>query len=202
MSLAQILGRFRGPVIGGVQVDASISEVHRTRNEVTDNPVELGSDVQDHSRRMPNEYALDGVLADAPTTPSGFARLQASGESSSKRYSDLLDLVENADTFDVLTGIRMYRDMVFLSFEVRRDKTTGGIIGFRAEMKQISFAFGERVPVVSSEADAPKVSSVVNEGPKKTTPAPEGAAEGMRSSASRIFTKANSGSLASFLGGL
>ncbi len=196
MGIATLLGRSKGPTIGGIQIDVSVRETHRQSSEATDHAIELGADVQDHIRRLPDQVLLEGIVSNLTTNLIDFVELQRSGEDAQKRYQDLIDLVESADTFELVTGLRSYTDMVFLTFEVDRDQNTGEIVRFRAQMKQLRFATSEVVAVIANEDDTPKAASETDVGPKKPTPAPEEAAEGMKSSASRVFTKPNAAGLA------
>lgn len=201
MGLATLLGAAKGPTIGGVQIDVSVRETHRQSSEVTDHAIELGADVQDHVRRLPDEVSLEGIVSDLTTNLAGFAALQLSGNSAQKRYQELIDLVESADTFELVTGLRSYVDMVFTTFEVDRNQSTGEIVRFRANMKQLRFATSEEVAVIPNVTDAPKAAATTDVGPKKPPPAPAAAATGMRSTASRIFTPASAIGLVRIIGG-
>ncbi len=174
MSISTLLGAAKGPTIGAIQIDVSVRETHKQSSEVTSHAIELGADVSDHVRRLPDEVTLEGIVSDLPTNPIDFVELQISGEDTQKRYQDLIDLVESADTFELVTGLRSYVDMVFVRFEVDRNQDTGKIIRFRADMKQLKFATSETVAVavIANEADTPKAAKEVDKGPKKPTPAP------------------------------
>lgn len=201
MGIATLLGRSKGPTIGGVQIDVSVRETHRTSSEVTDHAIELGADIQDHVRRLPDEVSLEGIVSNLPTNLIDKVALESSGDDAQKRYQDLIDLVESADVFELVTGLRSYVDMVFERFEVDRDQNTGEIVRFRADMKQLRFATSEIAPVIASVDDTPKAAKVVDKGPKKPTPAPPQAAEGMKSNLGRIFTKPNSAAVAAAAAG-
>lgn len=180
MGLATLLGASTGPTIGDIQIDVSVRETHRSSATVSEVPIELGSDVAEHRRKLPDEVSLEGVLSNLPTNLIDRTALELSGETAEKRYQDLLDLVANADTFELITGLRTYPDMVFLSFEVDRDQTTGEIVRFRAVMRQLEFAEPEEAstgPTVPDEADAAKVDPTTDTGAKATTPAPDAVVE-------------------------
>ncbi len=201
MSLATLLGKKGGPVIAGIQIDVSVRETHRKANEVTDHAVELGSDISDHVRRLPDEVTIEGVISNLPTNLIDRVALETSGNDVAKRYDDLIRVVEFADTFELITGLDTYVDMTFVRFEVDRDEKTGEIVKFRADMKQLRFATSEVVPVIANEVDAPKAANTTDAGPKKPTPAPPAAASGMSSRASKLFSKANAKSLVRAAGG-
>ncbi len=63
---AQIL--WTGPTgqVYSLTLDASVLEVHTGSNTVTDHPVELGSNIADHSRPDPDQLQLDARISNAP----------------------------------------------------------------------------------------------------------------------------------------
>lgn len=203
MGLATLLGASKGPIIGGVQIDVSVRETHRSSSEVTDHAIELGADISDHVRRLPDEVTLEGIVSDLPTNLLELGGIELSGETAQKRYDDLIRIVEFADTFDLITGLRTYSDMVFTRFEVDRDETTGKIIRFRADMKQLRFATSEEVAViVADETDTPKAAPETDVGPKKPPPASPAAATGMVSTLKTLGSKASASSFGQFFKGL
>ena len=180
MSLATILGAARGPTIAGVQIDVSVRETHRSTAEVSDAAIETGSETSDHRRRRPNEVALEGIVSNRPTNLIDLATL----DSAQDRYRELILLHENNDMFELVTGLRVYQNMMFTSFEVTRDQTTGEIVAFAATMKEVLFARSETVQ--PNVTDAPKAASTTDAGPKATPPAPPAAAAAVESSASKL----------------
>jgi hypothetical protein len=49
-----------------IEVDAVTREAHQMPNDVTDHPVETGSNISDHIRPQPNTLTLDCVISNAP----------------------------------------------------------------------------------------------------------------------------------------
>jgi hypothetical protein len=176
MALSALLGRKNGPVIGGVQVDVSLRETHSSTKTISDSPVEVGSDISDHVKKSPDEVSIDGVLSDLPSSLISLAEQEISGNTAEKRYAELLDLVSNADSFELVTGLRVYSNMVFTAFSVDRDNSSGGVIRFKATMREIEFAQSETVEVQPNEVDAGKVEPTTDRGTKPKTPAPPAAA--------------------------
>lgn len=203
MVLSAILGRKSGPTIGGIQVDVSIRESHDTANEISESPIEVGSDIADHVKKRPDEFSMTGVLSNIPSSAIARAELETTGNTAEKRYAELQDLVNNKETFEVITGLRVYTNMVFTQFGVDRDNRTGEIIQFRATMREIEFAQSETVTVVPNDADRGKPEPQTDRGQKPKKPAPPAAAGTARSTLSRL-TGGSEGasSIASFFGGL
>lgn len=200
MSLSSLLGRKRGPTIGGIQIDVSVRETHSTAKEISDSPVEVGSDITDHVKKRPDEVTIEGVLSNRPSSLIDLAEQETTGETAEKRYADLLDLVANADTFELVTGLRVYENMVFTAFSVDRDNSTGEVIRFRATMREVEFAKSETVDVVPNEQDTGKPEPTVDRGPKPKTPAPPAAAADAGSTLSKLLGgKSGASSIAGFV---
>jgi len=200
MTLSALLGRKNGPVIGGVQIDVSLRETHSVTKTISDSPVEVGSDISDHVKKSPDEVSLDGMLSNLPSSLIARAELETSGDTAEKRYADLLDLVNNADSFELITGLRVYSNMVFTSFAVERDNTSGEVIRFKATMREIEFAQSETVEVAPSEVDSGKVEPTTDRGTKPKKPAPPAAAAKSSSVLSDLTGgKAGASSVANFL---
>ena len=184
MGLATLItGRDTGPEIGGVRVDVSVTETHRQSAQVTESPIELGSDIADHRRRLPDELDMEGILSDIPTTLADKIALET-GEDADKnaRYLILLDLFNFAEVMEVVTGIRLYENMVFTRLEVTRNQSTGKIIRFSASMRELEFAQSETTAAQPSAEVEPKAKPKTDVGPKPPTPAsPAAAAGGSRS---------------------
>jgi hypothetical protein len=206
MGIASLLGAFKGPLIGTVQIDVSVRETHRTTAEVSENALETGSDVADHRRVLPAELSMDGVISERPTDLIELV----TQESLDGRYLGLQSLVDNADTFTVVTGLRVYKDMVFTLFEVSRDQTTGKIIRFNSTLRQLEFANTDpaQVVVVANDEDAPKAKPKTDTGPKATTPAAASTTANVTSTLSKtgLGSRGIAGGLAvgasDFLGGI
>ncbi len=160
-----LLPMWTGPSIAGIAIDCSLRETHKKSADISNIPIETGSSISDHRRTKPAELTLEGIISDAGFVPDQ--------ESKHARYLALMEKVEGTEVFDVITGLRIYRDMVFTDFQVTRDATTGEIIQFTAQMQQIQFATSKSVPVIATKADNPRVANKTNQGEKTTTPAPE-----------------------------
>lgn len=198
MSIGTLLGRGVGPTIGGIQIDVSIRETHATAKEISDSPIELGSDISDHIQKKPDEVQLDGMLSNLPSSLIDRGELESTGNTAEKRYAELLALVDNNEVFELVTGLRVYQNMVFTAFAVDRDNSTGEVIRFRATMREIQFARSETVevrPTTSGMAEP-----TTDRGAKPKTPAPPAAAQSAQSTLSKVLGgKAGASDIAGFL---
>ena len=57
--------------IDTIAIDAVVRETHRFAGEVTEHPVETGSNLSDHYRQAPRGIELEGVITDTPSRIPG-----------------------------------------------------------------------------------------------------------------------------------
>lgn len=123
--------------IGELTFDATFSEQHDNTLEVSDNPVESGVTVSDHAYMLPTKVIIqagvsDVLLRDLPTD------IYNSSISRSRRaYELLLALQKRAEPFDVVTGLKVYKNMVCLNLRAEQDKDSSFILGFTAELREV-----------------------------------------------------------------
>jgi len=199
--LATLLG-VKGPEIGPIQIDAAITETHSLSAQVVQHPIEDGAEIADHISLNSRTYQLEGVVARAPNSVAGALTQGLFSRKDQEAYLDLETLFENREPFVVVTGLRVYPSMVFSRFTVRRNKDTGQVLSFSAEMVEIRVVKSETVaaaPIPSANAKgAPKT----DQGPKPVTPAPEAAAASSGSTLSKIGTVDGLEAFKAWVGGL
>lgn len=140
---------FAGPVggIGGIVIDATISEEHNTSCDLTENPVEDGAKITDHVQIKPAELSIEGVISDSPLgTPfvQNFQNIVDSvgvylGKTSRSidAYNKLLDLQNKREPFTVTTGLKQYKNMIMTKLSVPRKAEMGGSLQFKATLREI-----------------------------------------------------------------
>lgn len=117
--------------IGLVVPDVVISEKHSDMLEITDHPVEKGAPVADHAFNRPPELVMEvgfsggGSLLDLLDTSSVGLSL---GLSPKEVYQQLLDLQKSRVPFDVVTGKRLYSNMLIRVLDVTTDKTSENVL--------------------------------------------------------------------------
>lgn len=188
MALGALIGDASGPTLANVDIDVSLNETHTSTNVISDAPIETGSDITDHVKKMPDELRLEGVLSNAPSSTLKFIELQTSGDTAEARYAKLIEVFENREKFEVITGIRVYRNMLFKSISVPRNSATGQVIRFNAVMREVTFAQSETVEVAPNADDMAKVDGLVDRGPKATKPAAPPVAEQSRGAARKALS--------------
>jgi hypothetical protein len=136
--------------IGGIAVDASVTESHSSPCEITENPVEDGSTISDHAQIKPKELTIDGVITDTPLyfpiiqnimgIVNKVQELFGKDSRSIDAYNKFISLQNTREPFTVITGLRKYDNMMLENFTVDRTAKSGGAIVFKAKMKQVVIA--------------------------------------------------------------
>lgn len=167
--------------IGSVVLDATIEENHRTRNKITDHPVEDGSDITDHVRTDPDSVTMVGRVSNHPLERSislsdtdiggGSRLLSPDAERAETAYGDLLFLAANKLPCTIVTSINVYEDMVIESIDVTRNSKLANVLHFTASMRAIRKVSSETI--TAPNTDAQHVKPKVSKGKQAPTPAPQ-----------------------------
>ncbi len=156
--------------VGGVEIDATISENHRYNSLVTQNPIEDGSIISDHIVNLPVILDMEGRLTDTPfgflsslvaatsvgALTQGLTGAQAAaalsqatatallGEArpglSKTKFKLLVALQIARTTMDIVTGLQTYSNMVMESLSAPRASQDGKSIRFNATFREILVA--------------------------------------------------------------
>lgn len=108
--------------IGGVFVDVVVSERHESELEIAEHPVESGAKISDHAWRKRRRVTLEGAV-NSPRAISAFEQLLA--------------LQEAAEPFSLVTGLKVYQNMLIERLEAERDKDYARILKFTAECSEV-----------------------------------------------------------------
>lgn len=134
-----------------IQPHATLGEMHRDDLEITSHPVEVGAPVADHAFKRPAEVVIRCAWSDGPQNSPGIvgaalgtlanksslvrnvmgaaqtvsaigSMLSGNGTTQGKAvYQQLRDLQASRIPFDVYTGKRVYRNMLFRSLAATTD---------------------------------------------------------------------------------
>lgn len=170
--------RMLGPVIAQVTVE----EQHVDELEITNHPVEQGAAITDHAFKKPAEVIIrcgwsnsgaQSLITDLTNALNFFE----SGEIGSfnyvqEVYGQLLTLQEARIPFSIITGKRVYDNMLFRSLIVGTDEKTEHTLFLTAICRQIILVNTEIVPSPTAEVmTSPDVTAPVqNFGTKQSIP--------------------------------
>ncbi|NJR73233.1 MAG: hypothetical protein HC773_05175 [Scytonema sp. CRU_2_7] len=161
MATSILFGRVGGK-IGALQLDATLSEDHAYQNEVSQFPVENGDTIVDNIRKLPEQITINGLVTNSPVNVTftditnivdGVSNKQ---ESRTIERDDTPTRVETAQNIllrisgrvihgnqvqpeivDIVTGLRVYKNMAMTSLKINRTGATGQALNFTADFLQV-----------------------------------------------------------------
>lgn len=116
-----------------VTFDTMVTEDHKYSAKVTHYPVEYGTIISDHIFKQPDIINLSGIVTDTPLT------IFAPFNRSVAAFNALIQIFENRQIVDVVTGIKIYRNMAMTTLDVPRNMRTGQTLTFNIQFERIIF---------------------------------------------------------------
>lgn len=173
MDILSVLLRQRSRAIGTVIPDVVVTEKHSDTLEITEHPVEKGAAVSDHAYRRPSEVVMEigfsggGSLLDFLDTSSVGLSM---GQSPIEIYQELLSLQESRVPIDVVTGKRLYSNMLIRGLEVTTDQKSENVLMATVTLREVIITSTQQVQVAEKQnmAQGVNTSSVQNSGTKST----------------------------------
>ncbi len=146
--------------IGPFSAMVVIEEVSSDDLEITQHPVQQGATITDHAFMKPSSVSMKIVFndRDAPLAET---------------YAKLRKLQSDREPFDVVTGKRAYKNMLFKSLGQTNDTQTENILSISAELQEVFIVQVETttVPPRRQQANPGKTGATENAGQKSAQPA-------------------------------
>lgn len=146
-----------GPFTGYVCMDEDSND----ELEITQHPVQRGAEITDHAYLKPATVSIRFIyVPNITSTPLD------------QLYQELLTLQASREPFTIVTGKRVYQNMLFRSISVSTDVTKENILYVMGDFQQIIIVDVQQtnVPVKSQQKIPQKTNSTSNLGDKKATP--------------------------------
>nr|DAL18049.1 MAG TPA_asm: hypothetical protein [Caudoviricetes sp.] len=145
MDVLSVLLHQRSRKIGIIIPDVVISEKHSDVLEITEHPVERPTSsgsgfVADHAYRRASELVMEvgfsggGSLLDMIDTSAIGISV---GAGPKEIYSQLLELQRKKEPFDVVTGKRIYTNMLIRVLDVTTDRTSENVLMASVTMREV-----------------------------------------------------------------
>lgn len=174
MDILSTLLNLQSRKIGIIVPAVVVSEKHSDTLEITEHPVETGAAISDHAYKRPSELVMEvgfaggGSLLDLASSLTSTSLL---GLSPREYYEQLLNLQTDRVPFDVVTGKRIYKNMLLRAIEVTTDKTTENVLSAVLTMREviITSTSVKQVADKSNMASGVDTSAVQNAGVKTST---------------------------------
>lgn len=117
-----------GRHLGGITFDVVVEENHEDKLQITEHPVEQGAAVNDHAYVQPPTVTLRAGSSDCEN-----------GEGASRElYEKLLQLQAAREPFDIVTGKRLYSNMLLESLTTVTDGKTETTLLVSAQCRQVN----------------------------------------------------------------
>lgn len=148
--------------IGPFNATVTLEEIASDDLEITQHPVQQGTTITDHAYLKPATVSIKIMFnaADAPLAET---------------YAKLRQLQASREPFDVVTGKRAYKNMLFKSLGQTNDAQTENVLSISAELQEIFIVQVETttVPPRKQQSNPGKTGATENAGQKSAQPAPE-----------------------------
>ena len=175
MDILSTLLRLQSRKIGVIIPDVVVSEKHSDTLEITEHPVETGAAISDHAYKRPSEVVMEvgfaggGALLDFASSLTSTSLL---GMSPRETYQKLLDLQSSRTPFDVVTGKRIYKNMLIRALEVTTDKATENVLSAVLTMREVIITSTQTVQVADKTEmkNGTETSKTEDAGLKTTVP--------------------------------
>lgn len=178
MSLFDFLSFSPRGSIGGMEIPATLEEIHTDTLQLTEHPVEIGAAITDHAFVRPREVVIRCGWSNS-TLDSFISALSAifSGSMSasdyvSSVYSNLLALQESRTPLDITTSRRQYSNMLITGLQVTTDFRTSAVLLVQATCRQIIIVETQAttLPAKGDQANPASTAGIQNAGYKQCKP--------------------------------
>lgn len=148
--------------IGPFKATVTLEEIASDDLEITQHPVQQGATITDHAYLKPATVSIKIMFSDADAPLA-------------ETYAKLRQLQASREPFDVVTGKRVYKNMLLKSLGQTNDAQTENILSISAELQEVFIVQVETttVPPRKRQANPGKTGATENAGQKSAQPAPE-----------------------------
>ncbi len=135
--------------LGGIQLDAVLSETHNNAIRLTKNPVELGADITDHAIVEPKRINIVAQVSDTPLGTAALGEIvdlvtglfgTATSDNitrSNAAYNAMVQIMELREPIEVQTKLKLYSDMMITSLATTQDKTSSRIVLMNINLEEV-----------------------------------------------------------------
>lgn len=177
VDVGQSLTKFTSELVS-IDLDVTNDEIHEWTNEVTTNPVEIGTPISDHIQELPDKVRITGMISDSAISDNVIRQFSNIDDSQfltrSQTTFDLLrNLIKDKKLVTVYTRYKTYTDMALVSINLPRNNTTGDAINFTAEFMHVRVVSTQSVDIPKGISKK-KTAKVDKATQQKTEPTSKG----------------------------
>lgn len=134
----------RNATIGGIVIDALETERHTLRLEKSNYPIESGATLSDHIIKLPRTLSIKGVVVAELRGQRGQPGVSSEPERRDlNAWRKFEKIYEQRTPVQIVTSLGVYRSMVMLDLNVKRDVLTANALDFEASFEQMQVAASE-----------------------------------------------------------
>lgn len=165
--------------IGGIELDAVLSETHNNKVRITKHPVELGADITDHAIIEPKIINITAQVSDTPLGAAAFGQIidlvtGLFGTStdnnitrSNAAYNAIIQLMEQREPIDVQTKLKLYENMLITNVSTTQDKATSRVVLITIALEEVIIVESETVQLESEQLEEGSVREQATSAEKK-----------------------------------
>lgn len=131
LSLLFNRNKYKKTMVDVIELDVSISEDHKYTSKVTSFPIENGTNVSDHIINLPEIVTIEGIVSDTPLN------IFSLGNRSIDAFNSLVQIHRDKKIVTLVTGIKVYQNMVMTVLNVPRSLETGQSLTFNLEFQKV-----------------------------------------------------------------
>ena len=155
---SEVVTFFPRRAIGGLSATVTLEEISSDELETTQHPVQQGASITDHAYLKPANLSMK-VMWNSDDRPLA------------ETYQALINLQASREPFDIVTGKRIYSNMLFKSLGVTTDAFTENVLSINADFVEIFVTALEvvTVPPRKQQKNPGKTGATQNAGKKNAT---------------------------------
>jgi hypothetical protein len=127
--------------IGGFIADVTVQEIADDELEITQIPVESGAAITDHAYKRPARLVIRAGWSNSSQQAEGNPAFDI------QTYQAFLEMQRSLDPFQVVTGKRVYNDMLARRVTMVTDESTENALMMTVECQEIIFVTTQNVTV-------------------------------------------------------
>jgi hypothetical protein len=117
--------------IGGVIIDVVVSEKGDSEMEIAAHPVERSAEITDHAWRKPRKLTISGVTGQGAVIAA---------------HEALLALQARPQLMTIVTGLKVYENMLLQSLSAERDTEYSRVLKFDAVLQEVIIVSTQSAP--------------------------------------------------------
>lgn len=126
--------------LGNIPIDAFIQETHSRTNTLTRYPVEEGANITDHIQNQPEIINISCII-----------EAKDDGSNIIENFIEIDKLFKNKELISVVSGLKVYTNMVITNLSIPRTARNGGSLSFSASLEEIRIVNSQAVSIPNTQ---------------------------------------------------